>query len=127
MNDSLITAEIFGRLRQATANEPDVLAELCRDYISEARLTLVQLRDAIDMRDATMLQDRAHYLKGSSMMIGAGAVSKCCATLEQMGRERNFTGSEELLQQASAALEAVAGELVKELGPAVLPSEHSAA
>lgn len=127
MSDSALTPEVFDRLRQATAKDPTVLAELCRDYLAEARATIIQLREALAANDAGVLRDRAHYLKGSSMMIGAGALSQCCATLERMGRDSDLRDAKAMLDQAVVALEAVEVELAKAIGPAVLPAEGSAA
>ena len=114
-------------MRQATAKDPAVLAELCRDYLVEARSTIIRLREALAANDAGVLRDRAHYLKGSSMMIGAGVLSQCCATLERMGRDSDLRDAKAMLDQAVVALEAVEGELTKAIGPAVLPAEGSAA
>lgn len=127
MNEPVIAREIFDRLRQATANNPDVLAELCRDYIAEARLALSQLADALTIGDAVQVRERAHYLKGSSMMIGARDLSQCCATLEQMGRDSDLTAAGTQLEQAREALKGVETELSQQLGPTVLPNEGSAA
>jgi HPt (histidine-containing phosphotransfer) domain-containing protein len=125
--DVVIAREVFERLRQATAAEPGVLAELCREYVAEARSTLVKFRKALAQRDAAELRERAHYLKGSSLMIGARLLAHCCANLEQMARDSDLQAAEPVLGQAIAALKAVEDELTKELGPIVLPAEGSAA
>lgn len=127
MNEPVIAREIFDRLRQATANSPGVLEELCHDYVAEARLALLQLGDALAQGDAGQVRERAHYLKGSSMMIGARELSQCCATLEQMGRDCDLTGAETQLERTRAALKGVETELSQQLGPTVLPNEGSAA
>ena len=127
MSERVTASGVFERLRQATANNPDVLAELCRDYVSEARTTIAQMRGALEQRDAGRLRERAHYLKGSSMMIGAQELSRSCATLEQMGRDSDLAGADQELERALAALKAVEAELSQEFGPMVLPNEGSAA
>jgi len=127
VSERLITTPVFVRLRQATANSPAVLTELCRDYISEARSTVAQIRDALEHGDAAQLRERAHYLKGSSMMIGAQHLSQRCAALEQMGRDSELAAANAELERAITALKAVENELEQELGPAVLPGEGSAA
>lgn len=127
MTDTVIAREIFGRLQQATAGNREVLSELCREYVAEARSTIVQLRKAVAEGDVLALRDRAHYLKGSSMMIGANHLTQCCATLEQMGRDADLSGAEFALDQAIAALQAVEDELIREVGPMVIPADGSAA
>lgn len=125
--DVVIARENFDRLRQATAADPAVLAELCREYVAEARSTLVKLRKALAQLDAAEVRERAHYLKGSSLMIGARILAQCCARLEQMGRDSELDTAEPVLEQAITALKAVEDELARELGPVVLPAEGSAA
>ena len=121
MSQPVIARDIFDRLRQATANSPEMLIELCRDYISEARAALAQVSEALRGKDPRQLRDRAHYLKGSSMMIGARELSQHCATLEQMGRDSELAAAEPEYERATKALRAVENELQQELGPAVLP------
>jgi HPt (histidine-containing phosphotransfer) domain-containing protein len=125
--DSVLRPEVFERLRQATAKDPAVLAELCRDYLEEARGTLGQLQDAFLAQDAKAFRERAHYLKGSSLMVGAARLSHCCATLEQMGRDSDLRGAEPMLEQTMTALREVESELISQVGPAVVPAKGSAA
>ncbi len=127
MSEPVLAREIFERLRQATANNPEVLTGLCRDYVSEARNALSQIREALIQANAGQLRERAHYLKGSSMMIGARELSRRCASLEQMGRDSELSAAEPELERAFAALKMVEGELSQEFGPVVLPEEGSAA
>jgi HPt (histidine-containing phosphotransfer) domain-containing protein len=127
VSEPVLAKEIFDRLRQATANSPEVLTELCRDYVFEARKTIAQIGDALSRGDAAQLRERAHFLKGSSMMIGARELSQCCATLEQMGRDSMLATAEAELARATAALKNVEAELSREFGPIVLPEEGSAA
>ena len=47
MDEPVLAKEIFDRLRQATAKTPEVLTELCRDYVSEARAAIGQMEDAL--------------------------------------------------------------------------------
>ncbi len=126
VTDDVLVPEVFERLR-TVAKDPEVLAELCRDYLAEAHTTLAQLQDASLVKDAVAFRERAHYLKGSSMMIGAGPLSQCCATMERMGRDCDFRGAEQILERTAAALRAVELELSRQFGPAVLPAEGSAA
>ena len=127
MAEVVLAREIFDRLRQATAGDTGVLAELCREYIGEARATIANLRRALAEGNANEFRERAHYLKGSSLMIGARQLSQHCATLEQMGRDSDLTAAGPALEQAVAALRAVEEELTKDLGPVALPAEGSAA
>ena len=125
--EAVLAREIFDRLRQATAGDTSVLAELCGEFIAEARSTIGNLRNALAENNAAEFRERAHYLKGSSLMIGAQQLSQSCATLEQMGRDSDLSSAGPVLDKAVAALKAVEEELAKDVGPVVLPAEGSAA
>jgi HPt (histidine-containing phosphotransfer) domain-containing protein len=127
VNDGILNRDTFGRLQQATATQPGVLAELCRDYVAEARTTLSQLESALAQGNAAALSDRAHYLKGSSMMLGAQRLSQTCATLELMGRDSNLATAAPVLELAMTSLREVEMVLKEVVGPGALPAEGSAA
>ena len=127
VTDNLIASDAFERLRQATASRPAELVELCREYLTEARQTLAQLRKAFTLKHAEELRNRAHYLKGSSMVMGAIVVTQCCASLEAMGKTGDFSETERMLDQTATALDAVAKEYVNRLGPDALPARESVA
>lgn len=124
--DNLIASDVFARLQQATASQPGQLVELCREYLAEAAQTLVHLRNAFTLQQADELRNRAHYLRGSSMLVGATRLTQCCASLEVMGRNGDFRETEQVLAETSAVLQAVEQEFVKMLGPEVLPAKRSA-
>src|ERR1017187_8670150 len=110
-----------------TASRPAELVEICREFLAEARQTLAQLRNAFTLKQAEELRNRAHYLKGSSMIVGAAGVTQCCTSLEAIGKKGDLNEAEPVLEQLSATLEAVEQEFVKIVGPDVLPVEGSAA
>jgi len=125
--EAVLAREIFDRLRQATAGDTGVLAELCSEFIAEARATIGNLENALAENNAAEFRERAHYLKGSSLMIGAQQLSQYCAILEQMGRDSDLASAKTVLDQTVAALKVVEEELAKDVGPVVLPAEGSAA
>ncbi len=110
-----------------TASRPAELVELCRDFLTEARVTLAQLRNTFTLKQSEELRNRAHYLKGSSMVMGAAKVTRCCASLEAMGKTGNVSEAESVLDELAAALKAVEQEYAKILGPEVLPAGGPAA
>jgi len=123
----VLNRDVFGRLQQATATQPGVLAELCREYVAEARSTISQLDNALAQGNAAEFRERAHYLKGSSMMLGAQQLSQTCATLELMGRDSNLATAAPVLEQAMTSLREVEMVLKEVVGPTALPAEGSAA
>jgi HPt (histidine-containing phosphotransfer) domain-containing protein len=127
VTDECIASDVFDRLRKATAKNPAELGELCRDYLTEARRTLTSLRTAMLHGQADQLSYQAHYLKGSSLILGATAVTRYCAALEEMGRKHDFEGTEQLLEQVASALDSVEAEMTRKLGDVAPPAEGSAA
>jgi HPt (histidine-containing phosphotransfer) domain-containing protein len=127
VTDEPIALDVFGRLQKATSADPSELADLCRTYLSEARRTLERLRHALAEDDAARFRDRAHYLRGSSLVIGATTLARFCANLEQMGSNSDLRDAAPLLEQASDALDVVQAELTRWLGESVIPVEGSAA
>lgn len=127
MTEDSIAPDIFDRLRKATAADPAELVSLYREYLSEARQTLLQLRGACAEKDAEKLRDRAHYLRGSSLIVGATAMARCCAGLELMGRNSEFGNTAALLDRTAGVLDTAEAELTRRLGPGVVPVTGSAA
>lgn len=123
VTDKLIASDAFERLRQMTASRPAELVEICREFLTEAGKTLAQLRNAFTLKQAEELRNRAHYLKGSSLIVGAVSVTQCCASLEAMGKTGDWSEAEAMLDQLSVALQAVEREYVKILGAGVLPGK----
>ena len=90
VNIDSLAPDVFERLQKAAAADPEELAALCRDYLAEARRTLAHLRSALAQKDATRFRDRAHYLRGSSLVIGATAVARCCASWNRWAVTASF-------------------------------------
>jgi HPt (histidine-containing phosphotransfer) domain-containing protein len=127
VDENSIAPGVFDRLRQATAADPASVAELYRDYLADARSALLQLGNALRRKQAEEFRSRAHYVKGSSLILGANLVAQYCATLEEMGRQSEFSGAQQLLDKTAAAIDRVEAELLRRLGPAAAPAKGSAA
>jgi len=50
--------------------------------MEDAHRTVAQLNSLIEANDFAGLQRKAHYLKGSSMVVGALEITKLCAQIE---------------------------------------------
>jgi HPt (histidine-containing phosphotransfer) domain-containing protein len=127
VTEESIASDVFQQLQKATVSDPADLAALYRDYLAEARQSFAQLRSALARNDGEQFRERAHYLRGSSLIVGATLVARCCSDLERMGRNSEFREAARLLDQTSAALATVEAELARKLGPSVVPAEGSAA
>lgn len=127
VTEAFIAPDVFQQLQKATASNPAELVELYRDYLVEARHALAQLRTALARKDGNRFRERAHYMRGSSLIVGATVVARYCADLELVGRNSEFREVPRLLDQTSTELTALAAELARRLGPSVFPTAGSAA
>jgi HPt (histidine-containing phosphotransfer) domain-containing protein len=119
MNDDVLAPEVFGRLQQAMAGDLGGLADLCRDYLVDARRTVRLLEGDLLDRNIEQLRVHAHYLKGSSQMIGSKDVARCCAALEVAAKDADLTQIDELVKSVTAAIESAQREMVARLGIAI--------
>jgi CheY-like chemotaxis protein/HPt (histidine-containing phosphotransfer) domain-containing protein len=62
---------------------PINLRLLCAAYMEDARQTIAQLISLAEANDFPSLQRKAHYLKGSSLVVGAVEVGKICSKIEK--------------------------------------------
>ena len=109
------------------ACDPAGFTELYRDYLTDAWQSLRVLGDAVRQKQAEEIRARAHYLKGSSMVLGATAVAQCATALEEMGRNADVPGAATVLEHTRQALQEVQSELANRLGAGVIPANVTAA
>jgi HPt (histidine-containing phosphotransfer) domain-containing protein len=118
---------VFDQLRAAMAADPAGLAALYRDYLADAWHSFHTLRESVLQRQFTKVQERAHYLKGSSLVLGAHSVARYSTRLEDAAIANNFSELGGVLDDIQNALREVQLELVDRLGPSVLPAGETAA
>jgi HPt (histidine-containing phosphotransfer) domain-containing protein len=98
---------------------------LYRDYLADARRALKQIRAAWLEQNVDQFRAQAHYLKGSSQILGATLVAQRSAELEDMGRQAKLANAELLLSATTDAIGALQEELARRLGRAVIPEDGS--
>ena len=101
-----VDREIFDRLQRAMAADPQGLADLYREYLTDARRKLGELEEALLQNDEEQLRTHAHYLKGSSQITGVRRVAEWCAALERIGGDGDSDRTMKLVQEVAAALDA---------------------
>ena len=109
------------------ASEPDGFTELYREYLAEAWNTLRSLREAVQQQNAQEASEKAHYLKGSSLVLGARVVAQAAAVLQELALNGDARGAEAGLKQIEQALLELQAELSDRLGAAVIPAGSTAA
>jgi HPt (histidine-containing phosphotransfer) domain-containing protein len=120
-----LTAEVFDQLRQAMAADSAGFTELYREYLADAWRTLDLLKEATPHRVEDIRQ-RAHYLRSSSLVLGAHKVARLAGMLEDKARTSVST-DDDALDQIAEALREVQAELAERLGNGVIPADKTAA
>jgi HPt (histidine-containing phosphotransfer) domain-containing protein len=120
-----LTAEVFDQLRQAMAADKTGFTELYREYLADAWHTLALLREAAPHRLEEVRQ-RAHYLRSSSLVLGAHTVARLAGMLEEKARTSVST-DDDALDGITKALREVQAELAERLGSGVIPADKTAA
>jgi len=120
-----LTTEVFDQLQQAMAADRAGFTELYREYLADAWHTLELLREAAPQGGEEVRQ-RAHYLRSSSLVLGAHKVARMAATLEENARASVST-DDNALDRIAEALREVQAELAERLGNGVIPADKTAA
>lgn len=126
MNEDVLASEVFGCLQRAMATDPRGLADLCRDYLAEARQTLKSLQQSLTDSDLETLRSQAHFLKGGSQVIGTKAVAQCCTALEEAVRCRDLANAQEILTRMAAAIDTAKTEIGLRIGVPMNSADESA-
>lgn len=122
MTQTLVAADVYDRLQQVMASDPEGFCELYRDYLSDAQQTLSHLSALCLEKRGEELRFQAHYLKSSSLVLGVRPIAESCARLEQCAREVDFASVSRELQELEDLLQRVQLELEHRLGPQVVPT-----
>jgi HPt (histidine-containing phosphotransfer) domain-containing protein len=125
--ETQLSPAIFEQLRFAMTADPAGFIDLYREYLADARESLTLLKASIENRDATAVQTRAHYLRSSSLVLGATRVAAEVANLEQTAMSGTLNDASKILGEAEHRLNQVTAELVEVLGADVVPADKTAA
>lgn len=127
VKETPLTTEVFDQLRQAMEADPAGLTELYREYLTDAWQSLHLLRESVQQRQGEAVGAKAHYLKSSSLVLGARGVARYAARLEEAAKDLEPKEAGRLLRQMQQALREVQTDLSKRLGPGVVPARTRAA
>lgn len=104
------------------ASDPAGFCELYRDYLCDAGQALNHLHLACDQNNGDDLRFQAHYLKGSSLVLGLPAVAQLCVEIGEAGRASEFALASRKLYELGELLSRVQSDLERRLGPEVIPA-----
>lgn len=112
-----INARVLDDLRALQIpGAPSFLDELIGIFLRETALHVQKMRDALAARDALPFERSAHMLKGSCGNLGAQAMSRICADLQQSGQAIDWTRAAAAFSALEKEWTAVKAELEAELG-----------
>ncbi|MBI3856754.1 MAG: Hpt domain-containing protein [Planctomycetes bacterium] len=107
-----INPRVIADLRSLqSGGSPGFLAELIDLFLKEAEAHVTKLRESLAARDAKVFERSAHTLKGSCGNLGAQAMSRICADLQNVGHDADWTRAAELLPGLEAEFRTVTAEL----------------
>lgn len=95
----------FGRLREVSDDNAEMINELIELYFSQTREHLDELKKAIAAVDFDSIYKTAHKIAGGSLTCGMNAIVPSIRELEQSGRSRNTENAENLFAEAQKAFE----------------------
>ena len=84
--ESAIDPGVFDDFRDAEAGggASDFVVMIIGQYLSDATSLMVELKAAVDERDAPALKRTAHSLRGASATVGAHRMAALCQELETL-------------------------------------------
>ncbi|MDQ3896860.1 MAG: response regulator [Actinomycetota bacterium] len=115
-DEDVLDPSLVDQLRELGPDDDgaDLFPKLVETFAREGATRVSELRDAAQSEDFACLVRVAHTQRGSSAMMGAGALASACGALESASRQSD-------IEEARARLQAVEAEL--ERATAALRSE----
>ena len=127
VEETPLSSAVFDQLRQAMSNDSAGFAALYRDYLTDAWQTFHLLRESVDQLHFENVQAKAHYLKSSSLVLGAPLVARYATEVERAALAKDLSDAGALLDDTKRALRQVQAELAGRLGKTVIPTNEAAA
>jgi len=127
VKETLLTDAVFEQLRHAMAADAAGFTAIYRDYLADARQTLRTLRACAKARQIGEVRAKAHYMRSSSLVLGAQAVARYAASLEEAAIAGQAERFDDLVKKTERAVDRIQLELYRRLGSGVLPADETAA
>ena len=111
---SVLDASALERLRDTLGKQADLLLPtLVKSFIEDGARLLNEASRAFQQKNAQELRRAAHTLKSNGATFGAMMLSAVAKQLEQLGREGQFEGADELIERAEREFVKAKTELEK--------------
>jgi len=115
--EDVVDLEAVGALRDELAGT-EVFAELVATFLEGTPTHLSLLHGAVERGQASTAAEEAHAIKGSAATMGAAAVARLAAEIEELGRAGDLAGAKPRLAALEQALEHTGPLLLAEVRPA---------
>lgn len=102
-------------LDQYLCSDRPLVRAACTAFLEEAPRRVAEMRQAIADGDAPLLQKAARALRSSACFLTSGAVCRCAAELEDMGRHGNLVNAGDLVTVLTMGLERMRGKIDERL------------
>jgi HPt (histidine-containing phosphotransfer) domain-containing protein len=103
-------------LRRVLGDDPGLLREVVEDFLPVARSGVADIRAAAAGGIAEEVRQASHRLKGSSSLVGAGALTEACAAIEAAAHRADWQAIQTflpLLDGLMSDIEASANALLR--------------
>lgn len=95
------------RLRDATGNDPELMAEMIRLFLKETERGVADIEAAIIRGDANEVANAAHGVKGACANMGVPSMRDGANLLETMGRDQQLGGAQQAFRTLAQDLSSV--------------------
>ena len=92
---------------ESVDGDQELLVVVMQAFIEESSIWLKSIQQALESKDAELLQRMAHTIKGAMRTLGDGESSQHAYALECAGRDSNWDGTEELFANVQRDFETI--------------------
>ncbi len=92
-------------------DRPDILKKIIGLYLNDSPAKLRSLRESVESRNLSAMQEIAHSMKSASANLGALALASLCRALEIKGHDKSSDEMETILLEIEEQYRLVEAEL----------------
>lgn len=97
-------------LKQQFGDDEALFCELYSQYRMDMEAGLESLREIRVLEDGDKMRQKAHALKGISLVVGDQEMANVCIALQHAGESRDFARQDSLIAQLAALVAALSSE-----------------
>lgn len=101
----------FDGLLERTMDDRDIALDILTCYIDETKVSIKNLKQALEDQDLSEARERAHEIKGSSASAGAIKVQKVSEKAQKESEQGNIKSVKKLVKEIENTFEATKKEI----------------